>query len=393
MSSPDFELNRALELFTSGTDAEAQAGFEALMKRARVFIDAYLKNHLSRVEDREEVAQEVAIRLLARKTVFVNKGIPSWWSFVAQAAYWKADDVRRRSGREELGKELEPPSSDPSAYEIVEFVEQRRTIRRYADELWLGVDPRRKQPEHRRREMAWTYHYVDGHSWPVVLRLLAAGCPGCEAPTREDLDTWLGDPTVFATVACRQLHHGQDRLIWHLLGLEGAPDSAQLDELLCRAVAQGPGAPPERWTWAETAVLMWRYRHAMHLSQIVRLEGCALTLPEVKDLLDRSLAFFPFIPQMDQILAWSTSPSARPALDKSPFWQRLVFEYALESLPHLDIHERTAPPAGLVGYRLTTGMINVWIANGRLFDRLIAYAKKRMKEDCPSQTETTAGSL
>ena len=67
---------------------------------------------------------------------------------------------------------------------------------------------------------------------------------------------------------------------------------------------------------------------------------------------------------------------------KSPgIWKRLVFQYhVFNELPQRQISEFLSPAASVVGYSLTTGMLNVWLSNGRLFAQLATYVRKESQD-------------
>jgi hypothetical protein len=63
--------------------------------------------------------------------------------------------------------------------------------------------------------------------------------------------------------------------------------------------------------------------------------------------------------------------NAKSVLGTSGLWQRLAFQYRYQDeLTHRDIQDRTDPPASLVAYSITLGMLNVWLSNGRLLTQL-----------------------
>jgi hypothetical protein len=118
----------------------------------------------------------------------------------------------------------------------------------------------------------------------------------------------------------------------------------------------------------------------MLVEQILRLEACTLTEPELLDLCDRCTRIFPFAERMKTLLTRVGTQCASLGLKKPGLWQRLAFEYwVFDALPQNDIGLRTDPAAVLAGTRVTRGQLNVWLSNGRLVRRIAEYL--RMEQD------------
>lgn len=121
-------------------------------------------------------------------------------------------------------------------------------------------------------------------------------------------------------------------------------------------------------------MILWRYRHGLLHEQILQRDDCAFSPQLLTELIDRTLACFPFSQEMLSLLA-ALGTRGRQALMERGLWQRLAFQYKYrDSLPHQDIQDRTQPAYRQVAEadhpEITLGMLNVWLSNGRLLERL-----------------------
>lgn len=375
---PDETLRR----FTGPDAGEAERAFDRLMRQTTPMLRSYLQWKIPVPDDREDVIQEVKQRLWRSRQRLEDRGMGGWWRYVKTTAdritidYFRERSAAASLDDPEMG---EIPDADlPDVDALVGVLVDRERLYRLADACWLGAPA----PDHSRRLLAAKLFYVDGLPWSDVCEIVGRGSPDRRPPSRRELDDWLADQTVLAHLAYSSLYVSNDALTQRLLGLP-AGDPESLERLARRAAeiaardAEPDEAPPtENWTWPEIAAILWRFRHAMLLDQIVRLQACRLDLNELEQLFDRCRDLFPFSTTVVRLKeSTKASPGAGDVLSGAKLWQRLVFQYfAADTLPHRDIHDRTAPAAEAVGYQLTLGMLNVWLSNGRLMKSLAKFA-------------------
>jgi DNA-directed RNA polymerase specialized sigma24 family protein len=379
------EAGEALEQFAEADEEAARAAYAWLCGASRSFLHACLKPWLSVPQDREDVVQETYGKIWQMRGRFRNQGVAAWYALLKRtAANCRVDLVRARGSAislQDLTEEDIPDADLPALDEILFAAStaiEAGELYHLANILWLGLDPALSAETHTRQLLAAQLYYLDGEPWENVLRLVGPSRAAEPPLSRETLDTWLGDPGVIRFVAYGQLHYPNDRLAAHLLGLPELVGPHELDTLMRQTAGASPSdAGPGGWTQGETAVILWRYRHALLLEQILTRRDCPLAREEVIDLLERSGARFPFSRQMINLLArLSQRPGSKPQrlLGRPGLWQRLAFQYRYANdLPHRDIQERIEPASTQVHYVLTPGMLNVWLSGGRLLKQLALF--------------------
>jgi DNA-directed RNA polymerase specialized sigma24 family protein len=358
-----------LVAFTSDSDERAEWGFEKLLVRTRPMLNAHLRTVLTRTEDREDVISTVVERLWRARRRFVPLGMAAWWQFVKRTADRCAMDQLSANGRVglmELPELQEIPDSElPVIDSLLASLQDRATLYRLADEVWLGE----QAIDHHRRLLAAKLFYIDGLAWDRVALIVSGGPPDRKSVTRQALDQVFSDPTMIRYVAYAVLYFNNPAITALILGL----DTADLDAIERATWGARNGEPPAGWTWDETAVILRRYLKIMLLDQIAAIPECSFEKEDLRDLFDRCRQRFPFVARIDALLSrLEHLPDAAQLLTHRRLWSRLVFQYhASDELPHRDIHERVAPPAERVGFTLTLGMLNVWLSNGRLLEKLV----------------------
>jgi DNA-directed RNA polymerase specialized sigma24 family protein len=368
--SPD-DTERYLRKLGSSEGPEA---YEQLMQAAARVLNAYLRWLLPIPDDRVDVIREVQLRVWRSRDTYEYCGVAAWWRFIKRIADNCAVDLIRARGPE---TQIEDPilAEIPEGEvwmiaEVVVHLDERRSLYDAADELWLGP----KTTDHHAKLLVAKLLYVDQMPWEQVLRMLQ----GVVELNRAKFDEWASDPCTLRHLTYEQLYYSNDKLCEHLLGVE--PAVTPLDRIARRC---GSGEycdnPPGGWSWPEVCVILYRFRYAMLIEQVARLRNCSLSEAQIREVTERCVATFPFKAAMQHLLAATAGPSRIQTVLAAPgTWQRLVFQYSTaDDLPQRDIHDRTSPAAALAGYKLTAGMLNVWLSNRRLLRRLVDHCARR----------------
>jgi len=369
MKEPE-SIEEALAYLVSASREMAELGFDYLMVHSRSRLEAWLLPFCRGSDDREDLLQEVGIRVWKSRESFEVRGINYWWAFLKQIAVRCGIDLIR-SPEPEIASDPENIERIPDEelfvfVALVDYLGDRDRLYRLADKVWLGPRP----ADHSRRILAAKLFYVDGLPWPQVCDLLSRGFPGREPLGREALDDWLSDQVLLRYLACEALYLSNEKLAYQLLDIH--PDGRESFEKLVEMASSGSLG----WTKDEAYVILWRYRYGKLAEQIGHMSDCVLKKQDMQEVFDRCRQNFPFLSMMRQLKGtYDQSPAAKGTLGQSQIWKRIVFQYfAADELPHRDIHDRTAPAAELAGYSLTMGMLNVWLSNGRLFRQLAQQA-------------------
>jgi DNA-directed RNA polymerase specialized sigma24 family protein len=370
---------RALSVFTGADEAAAGRAFERLRELALPTLRAYLRRTSTPHQEWDDILQDAFTKLWRSRPRLRDQGPAAWYALLKRTTdQCRIDRFRARRGDLPTETIEEVPDSDLPVVEALVGTspEEAPELWRCADLLWLGLDPAVSEETHTRQLLAAQLFYLEGEPWPGVLRLLGPGSPGEPPLTRERLDDWLAQRGVLLLLFYESLHYSNDRLAAVLVGLDEETRPGELDRLMRRATEANPETPPGGWNWEEVRALVWRYRNALLMEQIVSRNDCALSRAELEALFDRTRARLPFVPVMERLCrALESAGVELPVVLAAPgLWQRLAFQYCYaDGLPHRDIHERTAAAAELGGYSLTLGMLNVWLSNGRLIARLARY--------------------
>lgn len=330
----------------------AEAAFAVLEPGARAFLRSYLRKLLPEA-DAEDVAQETLLKVWRARSRFRDGGRAAWLAFLKRIADHARVDLLRARGET---AELPPELADEELREVDRFLSQLVSADRAAecllaaDRLWLELGSLPVE-ELRRRLLAAQLFYREGAGAAEILDLLNASRPGAPAG-RTELDDWLQDPGVLRLLCCRELYRSGRSLA---------------EALLARGT----------WSDAEARIIGWRLALGLSEEQISARADCPLGPAELRDLGVRLRAALPFLALMEELLELIERRGridAAPHLARPGVWQRLAFQYRYwDDLPHRDILDRVAPPAGVVGYEVTPGMLNVWLSGGRLLRRLARF--------------------
>lgn len=296
--------NQALAQFAIGDEESARQAFDILSIHARPYLHTYLraKGLADEQKDiREDVVQDTLSRVWGTRRSYRNEGVEAWRGFLKKIAHnCLVDTIRRRQSHPETLLDETYVGECADMLGAVLNAQEQQTLGRHADILWLGLDSTFPFEAHTPRLLAAQLFYLDGLPWNQIPRLLGPPKLGEPPLTRATLDAWLADPGVLRHLAYHTLYYNNDRLAAFLLGLDAPGD---LDAVRRTAADAAPDAlGPGGWTWAETSVILWRYRHALLHNHILQRDDCALSSELLTDLIDRTLACFPFSKEMVSLL-------------------------------------------------------------------------------------------
>lgn len=393
-------MEEALKRISEVDETTAGRAYACLLDFYRPRLVRYLLKTGGRFEMAEDAVQETFTWLWNARAGIRDEGRVKFGALLKQVAKHRFIDLIRN--RDEASKDLElidkeiPPEELPLIEEIRMAI---LTGRLYlcANALWLGLDPQLLPDTYERQLLAAQLYYLEGETVEDILHTLASPPPGEPPLTLKQLRDWLHDPGVLRYLAYRTLYYSNDRLAAWMLGLGDAGEEEIAPDELMRSLADH--LPEERafgeWTWGQVAVVLWRYRYALTLDQIVQ-RWESLKQPneplsdrddrqEIAALIETLKARFPFEAQMRRLLA---ELGRRPALDarallsEHRLWERLVFQYEYhDDIPLLDIVERTAPAAQCVEFLINKGTLNIWTSGKRLRNKLIRYWKEAFGGD------------
>jgi hypothetical protein len=238
---------------------------------------------------------------------------------------------------------------------------------RLADRLWLGID--RSQMVAKRQIAAALLFYADGRSWDEILELIGRG-----RVSRRTLDEWLAMESVLLGACYSHIYLSNDDLSQTIIARGDANKPIDLDELAVQAFDPQDKTPPEGWTWKEVQIVLWRFRIGLVFERIQR-KSHPMAAEDIERVFDRAREFHPFADRATQLRSvFERAPLGSNPLQQAGLWKRLVFQYfASDTLPYLQILERTKPAADVGGFNINHGMINIWVS--RSGDRLAEYAK------------------
>ena len=362
---------RRIEQFVSGDAATAGAAFRVISEHVDRFLRRYLAERVPNEQDRQDAIQVILERLWTNRTKIEARGIGQWWTYVARSARWYVYD--QSGSPEEIELEQEIPIEDLTLIELLG--NDRSLLYRAADELWLGVEPAIDNMERKRRLLAAQFHYLHGRAWEEIADIVGLGKP----ITRDKFDTWLSDGTVLNELSYTSLHRPNDELAAYVLRPEKPLTSAELAEWSACAERKEV-TPPEGCTWDEVKVAILKYRNGLPESKIAQMTGLSKESVEVAVEKFRNRIPLPGIAKK-LVRSFETRHAPVAPLKSPGIWKRLVFQYhVFNELPQRQISEFLSPAASVVGYSLTTGMLNVWLSNGRLFAQLATYVRKESQD-------------
>jgi DNA-directed RNA polymerase specialized sigma24 family protein len=361
-----------LERFVGRDLAVAEEAFLRMTPKIERFLMRYLAQLLPRFEDREDVIAQTISKLWQRRTSFEIQGIPAWWSYVAKTG--------RRCGLTKLGESSssdlahDVPMPDWITVELLaQYSDDRRRLYRAADQLWLCLDPEVSPLERNRRLLAAQLVFLHG----VPARDVRDYLGDSSGASRADIDSWLASESTLLDLSYHSLFWENSALTAHLLELSSLDQVLDFDWWIAQAEQRPSGLAPNGMSWNEVAVIIWRYQFGMITEKIMQRASDLdpLFVDRVIAETEERMPCVDTIKRLSNSLSVSwvrSSPLTNPGL-----WKRLAFQYCVHSgLPQKQILQCTQPAAEAVGHKITKGMLNVWLSNGRLFAQLASYARE-----------------
>lgn len=376
------QLDQALHLLADANEETAREAWEHLWKVSHPYLLRYLSAWLHNPDDREDVAQDCFLRVWAFRDRFHSQGEQAWFAFLRRTAYRCMIDMRRRLVRETLSLD---DLDEPEATEIADTADWLAAamladeLYFAADILWLGLNTHIPPRMHQVHLLAAQLYYLHRKPWQEVVRLL---CTVGVRLDRHTLDTWLTHPGVLRHLVYNALYYSNDRLTGYLLQIPEPFTEREIDEVMGHFshgdVSTPP--PPGAGTWEEAWLILWRYRYGLQPDKIRQRADCPFTAEEMRAVLARHEQRMPFRQQMAQLLErFDEIPGVdlTDVVGGAGLWQRLALQYCYhDGLAHVDTYERMFPAAECAGYHLTMGMLNVWLSNGRLVQRLARFYRE-----------------
>ncbi len=374
MPFSDDDLELALERFLSPNPVTAEIGYNTLCDYLKKWVPQRLKRILP-AKGVDDVYQDTLVKLWTARTTYVNRGLNRFRKFVICIAVNCALDWIRKERGEVVGEPAGEPI-DEAAFAVFERISlDPGMIPRAADQEWLRQQPGEDEIELRKRVLAVAYVRLDKMPPRTAWRLSMGAAPYDQAA----LAAWMDDPAILLRLAYDTLYRDGDQIVVHLLGLPEDTGERELNGLYMKA--RNPNHKErvhEEFTNAEVAEVFLRYRYEELLISVRSMTENSHTSDDLKRLFDRCNARLPFVGYMEELKS-SFGPTHAPLLKYPGLWKRLVFQYGVvETLPQKDVGYRTCAAAELADYRLTEGMINVWISNHRLVDELWPRLKRMM---------------
>ncbi|MEJ5252230.1 MAG: RNA polymerase sigma factor [Chthonomonadetes bacterium] len=375
------KLTRAIDLLTSPNEDRAREAWEQLWEISRPYLLRYLSTWLHNPDDREDVIQDAFLRVWTFRTRFRNQGEQAWFAFIRRTAYRCMVDMRRRYVQETLSLDDVEESEIAGITDVADSLAAAMLAHELysaADILWLGLSPQVSPQTRQVQLLAAQLYYLHEASWQEVMRLLA---PSGVRVDRRTLGAWLSDTGVLRSLCYHELYYSNDRLAGSLLQLPEPYSEKQMD-VLVQYIMQGLNLDglPDGMSRDEAWLILWRYRYALPPNKILQRTDCPYQAEQMQVLLERLHQQLPFRQRMDYLLSrFEQTPGVNipDVLHEAGLWQRLALQYCYhDDLSHVDIYERMAPAAERAGYCLTMGMLNVWLSNGRLVQKLARFYRQ-----------------
>jgi DNA-directed RNA polymerase specialized sigma24 family protein len=360
---------RWIERFVGCDPKVAEEAFVEISKHVEAFLWGYLASRLPNEEDRKDAMRIVLERLWTNRTKIEVRTLSSWWSFVAKSAKWCVYDQIGKPIEQGLSEDIQ--ADDLAFIEVVASMDGKRSkIYRAADELWLGVEPDVNPMERKQRLLAAQLHYLHGRSWDEISEIVAIH----EPITRDRFDAWLVNPAVLLELCYTSLHMQGDQVVGYLLRPSKPLKPKEVQEWFEAANSENPTAPDE-WTWDEVKVAILKYRNGLPDFKISQMTG--ISPGSLNEVVAKCRSRLPFV-VVAKLLVRRFKLGRLP-IDPFSFgglWKRLVFQYTYcgeHAPPQKQIMDFAGSAAEASGYKLTSGMLNVWISNQRLLNQLRGY--------------------
>ena len=340
----------------------------------RPFLWHYLRELAPVPEDREDVTNQVLMRIWSHRAELEFHHLSAWWAYVAKVARRTAlNRMAQSKPAAELNEET-APTEDPDIEAACWLAEEKERMYAAADEIWLGAPICHDSYRQSARVLAAQWYFIDHIPVKEILELLPEGIP-CSMPL---LATWLADADLCLQMAFAEVYRSNDQLTAYLLRPVAPLSPAELEEAVASAFRNEPHVTLGEWTPLEARIVIRRYRNAMFTEKIVQTEPTS-DLHKVTEILHRATAALPFGRLARKIKAiFSAAGLTPPPLERPILYRRLAFQYfASDELPHRQILERALPVAEVGNQHLTPAMLNAWLSNGRLFTQIAEHIKER----------------
>lgn len=341
----------------SGDPQVAASALRVLEPRIKGFLWRYLGSLLPRDADREDAIAEVFAKLWAHRERIQVLSLGACWRYLAVMA--------RRVALDMIGdNRFETLELDEAGTTFIDRVAENRLAQwqlyRTADRLWIGVCEHISEIEQDRRLLAAQLHYLEGRSWKDIVEILHPA----EEITRETLDEWLLDPATLRLLALKHVYRSNESLAALLLGRE-------ISDLPRHSDAGDP----------EEQVILLRFLNGLLREKIVQMlpDLAEASIDAIVERCKKNLPYSRLAKEVEQ--SYRRLP-CESLLSDQGLIRRLVFQYHVaDNLPQKQILERCEPVADAWGQKLTDGMLNVWISNGRLFTQLVKFLSGEQSDE------------
>ncbi|AIE85866.1 sigma-70 family RNA polymerase sigma factor [Fimbriimonas ginsengisoli] len=339
------ELLFELEKLSSPDSRVAEEALYRIRPTIERHLVGYLRGWQISGDDLDDVKAGTITNIWKARGGLTFRSEGEWWRYV----FTTAKRLTLAKLKEPKPGPLETDISEAEAAVVDIVVRHRDRLYQAADELWLGRAPGVDESEWRKRILAVQFFYLHGLPWDAVAEIA-----GLKPSDRAQLDAWL-------LQVCNLLGTA-----FTILCLP----NAKLVEMLLESSGQN-------WTEAERRIVALRYGNGLRTEKILQMEP-SLSGALVEETVRRCREFLPFTASaLEMRDAFSKVPRQEAAFSAPDLWKRLVFQYCYQfELPQKQIMERTEPPAGVFGYRLTEGTLNMWTSGERLSGQLAKYLKR-----------------
>lgn len=321
------------------------------------------------IEDAEDIAQDVFLKLWARRKDFEPRGLFAWLKFVLTIARHSVIDKGRGAEIElDWPEDYDPQDGDAGIIEIIAEALERHQINGAANELWLGVEWGTEE----RLKVISIQLYLQDYSVDKVKNIIRPKLPAID----HDFDLWLADEDLLRAACFFVLYRGNMPLAGYLLDPESPMRPNEVEAVL-REVQKGSSAKSKNWTADEAHVLLLRFLYGMLDEKVAQVKS-DLSPAIVGQIIGRGLELLPFEKRCRRLRSALNRLQQTNRLHDPGLWRRLAFQYRVaDFLPHKQILERTVPAAEVAGQKLSAAQLNGWLSNGRLYVQLADHLRQK----------------
>lgn len=321
------------------------------------------------IEDAEEIAQEVFLRIWARRKDFHPQGLYAWLRFVLTIAKHTVIDKGRSKDIEVFWPEdYDPSDREADIVETIAAALETKTIGAAANELWLGV----KWDRDVKLKVIAIQAYLREDPVPRIKRLLRPYLPTIET----EFNDWLADASLVRAACYLSLYRGNMPLTGYLLDPDNPLNSSEVESVL-KSVQRGSARSSKNWTAEEAHVLLLRFLFGMLDEKVAQVKS-DLEPEVVHQIISRGLNLLPFEARCRRLRSALSNLDQTECLHDTGLWRRLAFQYRVSDfLPHKQILERTVPAAEVAGQKISAAQLNGWLSNGRLYIQLADHLRRK----------------